>query len=100
MDEQPPIHIERHESDHRGAFYVPGADGKRVAEMTYVRHDPQHVTIDHTAVDDSLRGHGVARKLLDAAVAWARESGTRFTVTCSYARSQFDKDMSLRDVLL
>jgi hypothetical protein len=37
--------------------------------------------------------------LLDAAVAWARETGTRFVVTCPYATAQFDRDPSIRDVL-
>ena len=37
--------------------------------------------------------------LLDALVAWARKTGTRVRVTCPYARSQFVRDPSIRDVL-
>ena len=42
---------------------------------------------------------GNARRLLDAAVAWARTTKTRVTVTCPYAKAQFAKDPSIQDVL-
>ena len=80
-----------------GLFYME-VDGARVAEMTYQRLGDTHILIDHTLVDPSLRGKGVARKLLDAAVAWARGNGTRISATCSYVVVQFARDSSLRDV--
>ena len=67
--------------------------------MAYRRKDPHLVVIVHTEVDDALRGQGVGRKLLDATVAWARETGTKIIPTCPYAKAQFDKDKSIRDVL-
>ncbi len=98
MEVTPTIEVQHAEDDNHGSFYVADGD-EHVAEMTYIRQDAQLVTIDHTVVDDRLRGQGVARKLLDAAVAWARETGTRLFVTCPYAHAQFDKDESIRDVL-
>lgn len=92
------LQIRQEEADGRGAFFI-GANGKRVALQTYRRVDATHVVIDHTQVDDSLRGRGVARRLLDASVAWARTTGTRMAATCPYAKAQFDKDPSIRDVL-
>lgn len=80
-----------------GGFYME-RDGRRVAEMTYQRLGPGHVNIDHTWVDPSLRGGGVARQLLDAAVSWARSSGTRLSASCSYVVVQFARDKSLQDV--
>jgi predicted GNAT family acetyltransferase len=90
--------IRREERDGRGA-YVFERDGRRLAAMTFVRDGEKHIVIDHTEVSDELRGQGVGRKLLDAYVAWARESGTKIAATCPYARSVFDKDASIRDVL-
>ena len=75
-----------------------GTDGDRVAEQTYARLGPNRIVIDHTAVGPKLQGKGLARRLLDALVAWARETGTRVSATCSYAKAQFQKDASLRDV--
>ena len=85
------------ESREGGVFYIE-RDGSRVAEMTYRRVDGSHVVIDHTEVDPVLRGRGVARTLFDAAVAWARQTGTKLGATCSYAVAQFRRDPSLRDV--
>ena len=91
------IEIQHQEEGGRGAFVVE-RDDIRLAEMTYARVTPQLVIIDHTLVDERLRGLGVARKLLDAAVAWARTSGTKLAATCPYAKAQFEKDASIRDV--
>lgn len=93
-----PIEIAHEEADGRGAFFL-AREGVRLAEMTYSRVDRAHVIVDHTEVHEKLKGMGVGRRLLDALVAWARASGTRITPTCPYAKAQFDKDASLRDVL-
>jgi uncharacterized protein len=74
-------------------------NGSRVAEMTYRRLGESRILVDHTHVDPALRGHGVARQLLDAAVAWARQTNTRISATCSYVVVQFARDASLRDVM-
>lgn len=92
------IIISHKEVGNRGAFFH-ATDGKRLAEMTYSRANEALVIIDHTEVDESLRGQGVARKLLDAAVSWARDTHTKIIATCPYARTQFDRDPSIRDVL-
>lgn len=91
-------HIAHKEVGHRGAFFY-ARDGKRLAEMTYSRTNETLVIVDHTEVDESLKGQGVARRLLDALVAWARETNTKVMATCPYAKAQFAKDPSIRDVL-
>jgi len=90
--------VAHEEKGHRGVFYIEH-DGKRVAEMTYERNAPALITIDHTKVDASLGGKGVGRRLLDTAVAWARDTHTKVIATCTYASAQFAKDPSIRDVL-
>jgi predicted GNAT family acetyltransferase len=89
--------IEHERSDHRGAF-VWMRDGKRLAEMTYTVAGTQ-VIIDHTHVDDSLRGKGVGRKLVQASVDWARAEHRRLLPLCPFARSVFDKTPDYADVL-
>ena len=90
--------IAHEEAGHRGAFYLE-RDGKRLAQMTYSRASAALVIIDHTEVDESLGGQGVGRSLLDAAVRWARATKTRIVATCPFAKAQFAKDPSIRDVL-
>jgi uncharacterized protein len=91
------VKIDHLEEGGRGAFLVE-RDDVRLAEMTYSRADEKLVIVDHTFVDERLRGLGVARKLLDALVAWARATGTQVMATCPYAKAQFEKDASIRDV--
>jgi len=91
--------IEHHEHDAKGAFYVE-RDGRRLAEMTYSRTNAAMIIVDHTEVDASLGGQGVGRQLLDRLVHWARATGTKVVPLCRFAKAQFDKDPSIRDVLV
>jgi predicted GNAT family acetyltransferase len=86
------------QSGQDGAFVLMRA-GARVAEMTYRRAGPALVVVDHTWVDPSLRGQGVARQLLDAAVEWARASNTKISAGCSYVVAQFARDSTLSDIV-
>ena len=90
--------VQHEEGSGRGRFFIE-RDGRRIAEQVYRRTDDHHIVIVHTEVDESLRGRGVARQLLDALVAWARATNTRGSATCSYARGQFERDPLLRDVV-
>jgi len=90
--------IQHQEQDAKGAFFVQQGN-QRLAEMTYSRTSPVLIIIDHTEVDESLKGQGVGRQLLDALVAWVRSTDTKVIALCPFAKSQFDKDPSIRDVL-
>jgi uncharacterized protein len=91
-----PIQFEKNGA--KGAFFIEN-DGQRLAEMTLSFAGDQLVIIDHTEVDDSLRGTGAGQALVKAAVAWARENGKKFIPLCPFAKSVFDKSAELRDVL-
>jgi len=91
------ITVDHEEDGGRGAFFVARED-IRLAEMTYSRVNEHLIIVDHTGVDEQLRGLGVARMLLDTLVAWARRTKTRVSATCPYAKAQFEKDASIQDV--
>ena len=46
---------------------------------------PGIYTIDHTYVNDDLRGQGIAAELVQMAVDQIHEQGGRVRATCSYA---------------
>ena len=82
-----------------GAFVLAHVD-ERLGRMTYTIINPSLINIDHTEVNPTLEGHGIGRRLLDATVEWARETGTRVKAACPFARGQFARDASIRDVLV
>jgi predicted GNAT family acetyltransferase len=91
--------IQREQDGRRGAFFIEH-DGKRLAVQTYtMRERGKAASIDHTEVDDALRGQGIAKKLTVAAVEWARASGIKLIPICPFAKAVIEKDPSLQDVL-
>jgi len=90
-------HCASHESGSHGRFTVE-EEGRLLGELTYSRAGAALVILDHTAVSPHARGTGAGRALVDAAVAWARETGIKLMPLCPYARSVFEKDASLVDV--
>ncbi len=82
----------------KGEFFLNDAAGQRIAEITYLWRDAATIVADHTWVDDSLRGQGVARQLLDVMVEYAREQQLKIVPVCSYVDVMFKRDQSLLDV--
>ncbi|WP_233189497.1 MULTISPECIES: GNAT family N-acetyltransferase [unclassified Sporosarcina] len=56
------------------------------------------MTMTHTYTDNSLRGQGVAKKLLDQAADNAREKGLKMKAVCSYVVNAFDRSDEYNDV--
>lgn len=90
--------IEHEDNGHKGAFFIE-TDGQRVGEMTYVKAGDDKVIIDHTFVDDSLRGQGAGKQLVTAGVEYARENNIKILPLCPFAKSVFDKTPDYTDVL-
>lgn len=73
-------------------------DGTLVAEITFPEQDGVAV-FDHTFVDGSLRGRGVADQLVRAAVRQVRGRGGKARLVCSYARRWFANHPEEADLL-
>ena len=73
-------------------------DGELIAEITFPEEDGVAV-IDHTFVDDSLRGQGVANQLLQAAAQELRAQGRKTKTSCWYAAQWFAKHPQEQDLL-
>ena len=68
-------------------FYMEDENGKLIAEVTFPETEPGVFTIDHTFVDSSLRGQGIASKLVQAAVDTIHCQGGKVKATCPYAEN-------------
>lgn len=73
-----------------GRIYAEGADGVILAEVNFPATDGMAV-INHTYVHPSLRGSGMAGKLVEEAVKKIREDGNAVAATCSYAAAWLER---------
>ena len=83
---------------HKGMFYVV-EDENILAEMTYNMPADDKMIIEHTQVDDELRGQNVGFQLVTAAVEYARTNNLKVIPLCPFANSVFRKKLDFRDVL-
>ena len=67
-----------------GRIYVQGEDGTVLAEVTFPPEDGV-ADINHTFVDESLRGQGIAGELVRRAAEQILKDGNRIKATCPYA---------------
>lgn len=73
-------------------IYAKDDTGKVIAEITFP-NDGNTYCIDHTFVDDSLRGQGIAGQLVKMAVEQIQKFGGSVTATCSYAAHWLKKNL-------
>jgi len=67
--------------------FVLEREGRSLGHLAYSLTPDKAMTIDYVEVDRSLRGSGQGNRLVDAAVAWARENRLSVQARCSFARA-------------
>lgn len=72
-------------------IYLQNETGKIIAEITFEEIEKGIYNIDHTFVDESLRGQGIASKLVEEAVKEIESKGGKVEATCSYAKKWIEK---------
>ncbi len=92
------LKIQHEKNGTRGAFYLEEGD-KRSAQMVYVMAGPTKMIIEHTEVDESLKGQGIGSKLLEELVGYVREEKISVIPLCPFAKATFRKRADLQDVL-
>jgi uncharacterized protein len=85
-------------NEKNGYFYV-SVDGKQEAKMTFVFAGKDKIIIDHTEVNPASNGKGFGKKMVEKAVAFAREKNLKIIPLCPFAKSVFDKTPEFKDVL-
>lgn len=91
-----------HEATAAGGRFVYRA-GEAEAELTYATTGASagttRVVADHSYVPESLRGQGIAARLVDALIETARAERWTILPRCSYVVSAFKRHPEWSDVL-
>lgn len=88
----------QHDEGKKGTFYIE-QDGERLGELQYFHPNSNEINIFHTEVSDKLAGQGMGKKLVGAAVEYAREKGLKIEATCPFAHKVIEKTPEFQDVL-
>ncbi len=83
----------------KGKFYIGASETDFTAHITFKNGGNNVIIVDHTFVDPSLRGQGIAAKLMQRVIDMAREENLKIVPVCSYAVAAFKRNPDFQDVL-
>ena len=92
------MEIKRDDDGKKGKFSAM-VNGEEAGLMTYTWAGEHKFIIDHTEVNPDFSGQGVGKKLVMAAVEFAREKNLKILPLCPYAKSVFERTPAINDVL-
>lgn len=72
---------------------------KQIGELSFSPVDSETISLDHTFVDPSLQGQGIASRLVQHAADLFRSQNKKVIPLCSYAKIWFSKQESYQDLL-
>lgn len=79
-------------------FYINDGRGKLIAEISFVPSGDKLTIIDHTWVDESLKGQGVGKKLVALVVEKMRAERRKIIPLCPFAKHEFDTTPGYQDI--
>jgi len=79
-------------------FYVNDAQGNLIAEVVFVPTGEHLAIIDHTDVDESLKGQGVGKQLVAKVVEKMRKENRKIIPLCPFAKHEFDTTPEYKDI--
>ena len=80
-------------------IYVNDENGKIIVRATFPFVAEKVINVEHTFVDPSLRGQGIASLLMNEVYKNAKEKGYTVVNSCPYAVVWFKKNVDKQDVL-
>lgn len=72
-------------------FYINDEQGKQIAEIVFVLTGENLAIIEHTDVDESLKGQGIGKQLVAKVVEKMRREKRKIIPLCPFAKHEFDK---------
>jgi predicted GNAT family acetyltransferase len=86
-------------NDSKGAC-IYEVDGKKMAERVYVMAGEKKMIIEHTEVDESLKGQGIGKQLQASLVEFVRDHDIKVIPLCPFANATFKRMKEWQDVLV
>jgi uncharacterized protein len=77
------------DNQHRGRFFV--ADAEEVVAKMDIAVIKENLVVYHTEVSEKLRGLGIAPKLLNRLVEYARSNQLKIVPLCPFVLAQFKR---------
>jgi predicted GNAT family acetyltransferase len=91
--------IQHRQEGNRGIYYIED-EGNVLAEIIYSNaNNDKLLIIEHTEVDDELRGKNVGFELVHRLVEHARMHGQKIAPICPFAKAIIDKKPDFQDIL-
>lgn len=69
------------------------------AEIVFYIDDDGDYVIEHTEVQDSLKGQGAGSQLVDTMVEFAKQEDKKITANCPFAKSVIEKNNEYKQML-
>ena len=76
----------------KNRIYLKNEKEELIAEITFPNKDEKTVIINHTFVDESLRGKGIANLLIKEVLKELEKNNMKCIATCSFAISWFERN--------
>ncbi|AWK51718.1 GNAT family N-acetyltransferase [Clostridium beijerinckii] len=83
----------------KNKFYIGENSQNALAEITFVPEGESKIIVNHTYVSESLRGQGIALKLVEKVIEYARQENIKIIPLCSYVEKVMTRNDKYKDVL-
>jgi predicted GNAT family acetyltransferase len=80
-------------------FFIGDDETNPLATIEYLEKGNNVIVANHTYVDPSLRGQGIAKMLLETLVDFARKENKKIIPVCSYVKAEFERNKGYHDVI-
>lgn len=90
--------IEQEENDRKGRFIIYYGN-EFAGEIIYTWAGKSKFIIDHTGVQEQFKGKGLGKQLVMKTIDYAKEKKVKVLPLCPFAKSIFDSDNSLNNIL-
>lgn len=82
----------------KNCFYIGDNDKTPIGIIEYYFKSNNVIIVTHTFVSPEFRGRGLAKKLVDQIVLFAREKSLKILPQCPYVKAVFDQSHRYDDV--